>query len=190
MLRAMNTTPPTPPTPPPALELDLLLLAMLLGVLALLAVLLAFGGPWVGYYAVHLWMPLWLIPCIVFGGARLSDRPDWLRRGVRVARGQFVDYGGGFYGAVALVAFSISELNQLGELGKFLAEVPDVREWVQNLIHFGVGSFLNGVWAMAWPAFHAKAFEMRNFWPALGIGAGIFGAAQGVMAWLPARPRA
>ena len=186
MLGGMSR-PPAPP--PPNLELDRLLFAMLLGVLVLLAVLLALGGPWLGYYAVHLWLPLWLIPCVVFGGARLSDRPEWLRRWVRVARGQFVDYGGGFYGAVALVAFVWAEWAQLEELGRFLVGLPSVQELVQSFIHFGVSSFMNGVWAMVWPAFHAKTFEMRNFWPALGIGAGIFGAAQGLMAWLPARPR-
>lgn len=194
MLGAMNESPRTPPQPDldatPGLDLDLLLLTMLLGVSIMLGVLLAAGGPWSGYYTVHLWLPMWLIACIVFGGARLVDRPAWLRLGVRMARGQFVEYGGGFYGAVALIAFAWLEWGRGLEFYQALVGAESERMFWRSLLGFFIDSIMNGISAMVWPAFHAKAFEMRNFWPALGISAGVYAVAQALMGWLPARPRA
>lgn len=186
--RPMDQAPPQP-APPSALDLDVLLFAMLLGVVVMLAMLLAFGGPWFGYYAVHLWLPMWLIACTVFGGARLTDRPAWLRRGVRMARGQFIEYGGGFYGAVALIAFAWLEWGRGLEFYQALAGAESERQFWRSLLGFFIDSIMNGISAMVWPAFHAKAFEMRNFWPALGISGGIYGVAQLLMNWLPAPVR-
>ena len=192
MLGAMSGSDqtPTPPDATPGLELDLLLLAMLGGVAAMLAMLLAFGGRWMGYYTVHLWLPMWLLACAVFGGARLADRPAWLRKGLRVTRGQFVEYGGGFYGATALIAFGWLEWQRFQDLLPALGWPPSAQQVVRQLVDFSIDSVMNGLWAFVWPAFHAKAFELHDFWAALGLGAGVYAAAEALMQRLPAPSRA
>jgi hypothetical protein len=185
----MDEHKPLPPPTPAPLALDLMLTAMLGGVLVMLGALLVAGGPWLAYYTVHLWLPMWLLACAVFGGARLADRPGWMRRWLRVARGQFVEYGGGFYGAVALIAFAWLEWERLAGFIEFLASSPGVQGIVRQLIDFSIDSVLNGLWAFIWPAFFHKAFEMHDFWAALGLSAGVFGAAQALMRRLPAATR-
>ena len=185
MLGAMTDLPT--PTIGPGIALETLLFTTLCGVLVMLGVLLVAGGPWLGYYTVHLWLPMWLIACEVFGAARLADRPPWLRKGVRLTRSQLVEYGGGFYGAVAVIAFIWLEWARLGALWAAFADGFRVQVLVRQIIDFGIDSIFNAMQALVWPAFHAKAFTMHDFWLAFGVSAAIYGAAEAVMSRLPAR---
>lgn len=182
---------PEPPVTPPASEpglagTDLLLTALLGGLACTLLGWLA-PQPWVAYYALHLWLPLWLIVCVVFGGPLLAGRGPWLKRALRVTRGQFVEYGGGFYGAVALTCFLHLEWARLQEEWLDLLLDPSVRGIVQNIVQFSIDSIMNGIWAIAWPGFLGKVFDSRGVWPAIVVGYAVFEAGRFLVRHLPRR---
>ncbi len=178
---------PPPPTPP-ALALDLLLLIALLG--ALEGVLVAEFVPveWIAYYSLRLWLPVWLLACLVYGGPRVSGRGNWIKKHVRLGRSQFVEWGGGAYAAIALVCFAWLEFAQFRELFDWIVGIDwqddksAVREFVQSMAHnvtgFFVGSFMNGLYAFVWPAFWKKIFTAGTQWPAVAVAWGMFEAGR------------
>lgn len=165
-----------------------------------LAALIVFGGAavaamallvpetWGAYYATRLWLPLWVIGCLVFGGALLQHRSRWVTRISRVSRHQLVEWGGGAYGAIALVCFLWIEYAQVRELIDWVVRtewytdkfgVRDIlREAFRNFVSFFVDSFMNGIFAFIWPAFWGKAFTAGQMWPAAIVGWGVFESAR------------
>jgi len=175
-MQAPTPTPSPGPTPSPqaGLRLQDLSLVALLGALELVLLPVLLPGTWIAYYALYLWLPLWVIGCATFGGALLGSREPLLVRVVRLTRHQFIEYGGGAYGAIALVCFGWLEWERLQEFITTLLAMSGIREFVRSLFDFGIDSFLNGIWAVAWPAFGKKVFGFGNFWPAAAIGWALF----------------
>jgi hypothetical protein len=187
--------PESNPVPPaaPGLALADLGLTLLLGVLVLVALpWLSLAGVevprWVTYFAVHLWVPLWLIGGLVAGGPLLSDRQPWLKKSLRFGRAQFIEYGGGFYGAVALTCFLWLEWARVQEedWGGFLYD-PSWHGVVRQLIDFSIASVMNGIFAVAWPGFLGKVFDSGNAWPAIAVGYAWFEGARWLVRHLPRR---
>jgi hypothetical protein len=179
------------------LPLEHLVLAALLGALAI-----ALAGDfipidWVQYYALRLWLPIWLLACAHYGLPRVSDRRPWLVRYARVGRGQFAEWGGGPYAAIAIVCFAWTEWAQLRELVQWIVEtewytdksgVRDlIRDAARNVAGFFVGSVMNGFYAFVWPAFWKKTFTIGQQWPAVAVAWALFEAGRGLVTSLPGR---
>ena len=182
----------------PRLALEDLLLVMALGALGftllhtLIPLVPAFEqADWVADFAWRLWLPLWLIGGVYFGAPLLATRPGWFKLGGRFSRGRMSEWGGGFYGAVALAIFIVLELERLFvQWSDIIAIAGDrhfVREVIRNFLDFSLATLMNSVWAAAWPAFHAKAFAMRQIWPAVAIGALVFFGIGELVRRLPRR---
>lgn len=184
-----------PQPAPPKLAAEHLALAMLAG--ALLLVLIAAFSPieWLGYYATRLWLPVWAIACLVYGGPRLAVRSSWLTKSVRLGRGQWMEWGGGPYAAIAIVCFVWQEIAQLRELVQWFVETEFytdkfgirtlIREGAQNIGQFFVGSFMSGMYAFGWPAFWNKTFDAGQMWPAAAIAWAMFEAGKATARRLP-----
>jgi hypothetical protein len=177
-----------PPAAPPTIDPQTLAAVLVGGALAVAAAGLLVPGTWAAYYAPRLWLPLWVIGCLVFGGALLAQRNRWVVRFTRLQRHQIVEWGGGAYGAIALTCFGWLEWGQFRELLDALlgvdwrsAEVGArsvVQMLTRNLADFFVGSFMSGLQAFIWPAFWSKAFSAGQFWPAMLVGWGVFECAR------------
>lgn len=185
----------TPPLAPrPQLEREPLLLVTALGGAAIAAMALLVPDTWGAYYALRLWLPLWVVACMVYGGALLESRNRWVTRITRLSRGQLAEWGGGAYSAIALVCFLWLELAQVRELFVWIAQtdwytdkfgVGDiVRESVGNLVDFFMGSFKNGLYAFIWPAFWKKTFTAGQMWPAAVVGWGVFASGKWAVEYL------
>lgn len=134
---------------------------------------------WLQSYALRLWLPVWCIAVLMLSGVFAAFKSRWLRRPLAYARYNIIEFGGGFYGTVALATFLSLEANRIAE--QFAEwQTPDsgwVPALVMEVIDFSIDSIMNGIWAMVWPAFHNKAFA-ANFWPALGLAAGLYFLAE------------
>lgn len=130
---------------------------------------------WLQSYALRLWLPVWCIAVLMLSGVFAAFKSRWLRRPLAYARYNIIEFGGGFYGTVALATFLSLEANRIAE--QFAEwQTPDngwIRALVLELVDFSIDSIMNGIWAMIWPAFHNKAFA-ATFWPALGLAAGLY----------------
>jgi hypothetical protein len=181
----MNEHAPAPREP--GLAFADVLVTLLIGALILSWLPLVLPHHWAGYYGPRLWLPLWLISGVIYGGAQLETRSRWVKLGVRVTRSQFVDYGGGFYGAVGLSAFMLLEWRRfVEEWGDFVLD-PSWRGLWENLWDFGLDSIMNGIYAFVWPAFHGKAFHAGDFWVAVVVGWGVYTGTKKLMQRLPRR---
>jgi hypothetical protein len=168
---------PPPAGPPQRIAPDMLAALVVFGGAAVAAVALLVPDTWGAYYATRLWLPLWVIACLVAGGALLEQRSKWVTRISRVSRHRLVDWGGGAYAAIALVCFGWLEWARFLEFWhslQALAGTWGVRDFVRGLFDFGIDSFLNGVYAFVWPAFWKNAFSAGQMWPAALVGWGVF----------------
>ena len=182
---------PPPAGPPQRIGSDTLAALIVFGGLAVAGMALLVPDTWGAYYALRLWLPLWVLACLVAGGALLEQRSRWVTRMSRVSRHQLVEWGGGAYAAIALCCFGWLEWARFLEFWQSLvalADKWDVREVVRGLFDFGIDSFLNGVFAIAWPAFWKKAFSAGQMWPAVLVGWGVFESARYAVTQL-ARPQ-
>lgn len=179
----------TPPSAPRRrLDPDQLLLITALGGAAVASMVLLVPDSWGAYYATRLWLPLWVLACLVHGGALLESRSPWITRITRVSRHQLVEWGGGAYAAIALVCFAWLEWAQLVELFDWIAQTEwytdkfgvreIVRDSFRNIFGFFIDSFMNGLYAFIWPAFWKKTFSAGQMWPAALIGWGVFACGQ------------
>jgi hypothetical protein len=193
-----QSTPPA--TPQQALPLDLLILTALAGALVI-AVAGAFAPvEWIQYYASRLWMPVWVMAVLLYGGPRVAGRRAWVTKAFRFGRGQFVEWGGGPYAAIAIVCFGWLEWAQLRELVQWIAETEwytdkfGVREIVRgafrNVLDFFIGSFMNGLHAFVWPAFWKRCFTVGQQWPAVAVAWTLFEAGKWAARKLPGRTEA
>jgi len=181
-------SPNRPTGPTERVDPQVLALLILVGGAAVAAVALLLPGTWGEYYATRLWLPLWVLGCLVFGGALLENRSRWVIRISRVSRNRLVDWGGGAYGAIALVCFGWSEFDQLRETAEWLSSIDwqagggAVREMAQGLAHnmfqLVFQSIMNGIQAFIWPAFWKQSFSAGNMWPAAVVGWGVFESAR------------
>lgn len=129
---------------------------------------------WAAYYAIRLWLPVWLCAGVLHGGEHVQHRSAWLTRLTRLGRARLAAWGGGAYAAIVLACFLWLELAQvrdlvLGAVGlEWSAGVRDlVRELGRDLVAFFVGSVMNTIHALAWPAFWGKVFDAGAQWPAV-----------------------
>src|SRR5688572_20201817 len=183
--------------PQPSLPLDLLLLTALAGALAI-AVAGAFAPvEWLQYYAPRLWMPVWVMGVLLYGGPRVAGRAAWVTKAFRFGRGQFVEWGGGPYAAIAIVCFGWLEWAQLRELYQWIVDTEFyvdkagmrrlAQEFGHNFVGFFVGSFMNGFHAFVWPAFWKKVFTVGQQWPAVAVAWSLFEAGKWTARKLPGR---
>lgn len=136
------------------------------------------SAAWLKQYALILWLPIWLIICVVRGRILSFSQLPSTRRVVAYTRYNLMDYGGGFYGIIGVVMFINLELTRIWQA------IPEVTQfqgsWIKALVlwfvDFGIDSIMNGIYAFVWPAFYAKAFP-DHFWPALAVAAGVYYAA-------------
>ena len=78
-----------------------------------------------------------------------------MTKATRFGRGQFAEWGGGPYAAIAIVCFCWQEWAQLREFVQWIIETEFytdkfgirrlIREGAQNIGSFVVGSFMNGM---------------------------------------------
>lgn len=184
----LRATPSVAPPPGPSIDPQTLAAIVVAGGLAIAAMTLLVPETWGAYYALRLWLPLWIIGCLVFGGALLQQRNKWVVRFTRVQRNQVVAWGGGAYGAIALTCFLWLEWGQVLDLFDWIAQTEwyaddlgvreIVRHLTRNLVDFFLGSFMNGLYAFIWPAFWSKAFSAGQMWPAVLVGWGVFECAR------------
>jgi len=151
------------------------------GALAVAGMALLVPGTWGEHYALRLWLPVWVIATAVHGGALLEAGGPWVKRVRRVGRSALAQWGGGAYAAIALVVFLWLEWARGAEfvqqvLG--LTSSDAVRELIRGLFDFGLDSFMNGVHAIAWPAFWDKAFSAGHMWAAALVAWGVFASAR------------
>lgn len=134
-----------------------------------------FNAEWLKQYALMLWVPIWLLVCIVRGHMLSFACLPAMRRGVAYTRYHLMEYGGGFYGVVAVVMFINLELARLWQATQELTQFEG--SWIKALIpwlmDFGIDSIMNGIYSFVWPAFHHKVFPAA-FWPAIAVAAGVY----------------
>ena len=187
---------PTPSAPLP-LPLEQLLLTVLLGALACVLVSVFVPSEWIAYYALRLWLPVWVMGAVIYGGPRIAGRSTWMTKLVRFGRGQFVEWGGGPYAAIAIACFLWIELAQIREFYDWIAQTDwytdkfgvraIVRDAFRNVFDFFISSVMNGLYAFIWPAFWKKAFSVGNQWPAVAVAWALFEAGKWTVRTLPGR---
>jgi hypothetical protein len=188
-----------PPATPPPLSLDLLLLTALVGALAITVAGAFAPTEWLQYYAPRLWMPVWVMGVLLYGGPRVTGRAAWLTKAFRLGRGQFAEWGGGPYAAIAIVCFAWLEWAQLRELIQWVVETDwytdkagvreIVRDSFRNVLDFFIGSFMNGLYGFIWPAFWKKVFTVGMQWPAVAVAWALFEAGRWVIGRVPGSER-
>ena len=94
---------------------------------------------------------------------------DRLGRGSRRLKSAIDEWGGGFYGVMALLAFLRLEFYDLQSLW---AESSSVWGFVSGLgmdriFNFGVSSFVNGIQSIFWPFYGYREFGREALWAAL-----------------------
>ena len=176
------------PEAPGTLPLDQLILVASVGALVIVVAGAFAPVEWLQYYAPRLWMPVWVMGVLYFGGPRVTGRAAWMTRALRFGRGQVSEWGGGPYAAIAIVCFAWLEWAQLRELFQWVIDTEwyadkfGVREIVRsafrNVLDFFIGSFMNGVYGFVWPAFWKKSFSAGQMWPAALVGWGVFASGK------------
>jgi hypothetical protein len=79
---------------------------------------------------------------------------------------KWLSFGGGFYGVVALITYTVIEL---GEIRDFIVNLGGFFQMLSNLslnliIGFIVNSFMNFFWAIAWPAYWLSEISSSHIW--------------------------
>ncbi len=190
-------TEPQGPAPGAPLALDHLVLVLLLGALACVLVAQFVPVEWIAYYALRLWWPVWALGVIVYGGPRVGGRTAWMTKALRLGRGQFVEWGGGPYAAIAIACFAWQEWAQVRELYDWIVQTSwytdkfgvraIVRDAFRNVFDFFISSFMNGLYAFVWPAFWKQSFHAGNQWPAVVVAWTLFEAGKWTVRRLPGR---
>jgi hypothetical protein len=79
---------------------------------------------------------------------------------------KWLSFGGGFYGVVALMTYAVIEL---GEVRDFVANLGGFFQMLSSLsfaliINFLIDSFMNFIWAIAWPGYWLSEVSSNDIW--------------------------
>jgi len=85
---------------------------------------------------------------------------------VKILRKKFIEFGGGFYGILALMTYLHVEFNQLVDFIKSFTSLSDFIDSIgfKMLINFFIEAMMNLVTAFIWPIYWIKILPVGSLW--------------------------